>query len=86
MKQRFTAVVKQDNGWWIGWVEEIPGVNSQVKARRELMKNLRSGLKEGIEMNRADARCVASRDYEEAVVRRGRSLGWRLGCFARGIF
>ena len=52
MKQRFTAVVKQDDGWWIGWVEEIPGVNSQGKTRRELMKNLRSALKEAIEMAR----------------------------------
>ncbi|HWX20138.1 MAG TPA: type II toxin-antitoxin system HicB family antitoxin [Candidatus Binatia bacterium] len=65
MKQQFTAVVKQDDGWWIGWVEEITGVNSQGKTRRELMKNLRSALKEAIEMNRADARCAASHDYEE---------------------
>jgi predicted RNase H-like HicB family nuclease len=28
MKREFTAVIKQDEGWWIGWVEEIPGVNS----------------------------------------------------------
>jgi predicted RNase H-like HicB family nuclease len=49
MKQQFTAVVKQDAGWWIGWVEEIPGVNSQGKTRRELLKNLRSALKEAIE-------------------------------------
>ena len=65
MKQRYTAVVKQDEGWWIGWVEEIQGVNSQGKTRRELMKNLRSALKEAIAMNRADARSAASRDYEE---------------------
>jgi len=31
MKRNFTAVVKQDEGWWIGWIEEIPGVNSQGK-------------------------------------------------------
>ena len=68
MKQQFTAVVKQDDGWWIGWVEEIPGVNSQGKTRRELMKNLRSGLKEAIEMNRADARDAASQDYEEEAI------------------
>jgi predicted RNase H-like HicB family nuclease len=68
MKQQFTAVVKQDAGWWIGWVEEIPGVNSQGKTRRELVKNLRSALKEAIEMNRADARCAASHDYEEQAI------------------
>lgn len=27
MNHAYTAVVKQDGPWWIGWVEEIPGVN-----------------------------------------------------------
>lgn len=42
-------------GWWIGWVEEIPGVNSQGKTKAELVKNLRSALSEALEFNRADA-------------------------------
>jgi predicted RNase H-like HicB family nuclease len=61
-------VVKQDVGWWIGWVEEIPGVNSQGKTRRELLKNLRSALREAIELNRADARGAASHNYEEETI------------------
>jgi predicted RNase H-like HicB family nuclease len=55
MQRAFTAVIKQDEGWWIGWVEEIPGVNSQGKTRKELMKNLRSALKEMLKFNRSDA-------------------------------
>jgi len=47
-------------------VEEIPGVNSQGKTRAELLKNLRSALREAIEMNRAEARSQAGQDYEEA--------------------
>ena len=50
MKRNFTAVIKQDEGWWIGWVEEIPGVNSQGKTRMELLKNLRSALKEILDL------------------------------------
>ncbi|PYL00630.1 MAG: hypothetical protein DME19_04450 [Verrucomicrobia bacterium] len=65
MKHTFTAVIKQDEGWWIGWVEEIPGVNSQGKTRAELRKNLRSALKEALEFNRADALSSAKSDYEE---------------------
>jgi predicted RNase H-like HicB family nuclease len=65
MKRNFTAVVKQDDGWWIGWVEEIPGVNSQGKTRAELLKNLRSALKEALEFNREDAIAAAQADYEE---------------------
>jgi predicted RNase H-like HicB family nuclease len=66
MKRMFNAVIKQDDGWWIGWVEEIPGVNCQGKTRTELMKNLRSALKEALEFNREDARSAAQSDFEEA--------------------
>ena len=50
MKRHFTAVIKQDDGWWIGWVQEIAGVNSQGKTRAELLRNLRSALKEALEL------------------------------------
>jgi predicted RNase H-like HicB family nuclease len=65
MNRHFTAVIKQDDGWWIGWVEEIPGVNSQGKTRVELLKNLRSALKEALEFNREDAIAAAQADYQE---------------------
>ena len=52
--QSYTAVIRQDDGWSIGWVEEIPGVNSQGKTRTELLRNLRSALREGIELNREE--------------------------------
>ena len=68
MKRTFNAVIKQDEGWWIGWVEEIPGVNSQGKTRAELLKNLRSALKEALEFNREDALAAAKTDYEEQAI------------------
>ena len=68
MKNKFTVVIKQDAGWWIGWVQEIPGVNSQGKTRAELMKNLRSALKEALEFNREDALAAAKQDYEEQAI------------------
>ena len=68
MKSKFTAVIKQDEGWWIGWVQEIPGVNSQGKTRSELLKNLRSALKEALEFNREDALAAAKTDYEEQAI------------------
>ena len=56
MKARpYTVVVRRKDDWWIGWVLEIPGVNSQGKTRAELIKNLRSGLLEAIELNREEA-------------------------------
>ena len=68
MKNKYTAIIKQDSGWWIGWIEEIPGVNSQGKTRAELKKNLRSALAEALEFNRGDALKAAETDYEEAFI------------------
>ena len=55
MGTRYTAVIQKNGKWWIGWVEEIPGVNSQGVTREELMENLLPALEETLEMNRADA-------------------------------
>jgi predicted RNase H-like HicB family nuclease len=65
MNATYTAVIQYDDPWWIGWVEEITGVNSQGKTRQELLENLRSALKEALEMSRADALAAASGEYEE---------------------
>ena len=65
MAASYTAVVQQDGEWWIGWVEEVPGVNSQGHTREELLDNLRDALEEALEMNRAEARAAATGSYEE---------------------
>jgi len=51
---QFTAIIKKDEGWWIGWIEEIPGVNCQSKTRAGLLNSLRDTLKEALEFNRQD--------------------------------
>jgi predicted RNase H-like HicB family nuclease len=65
MRNEFTAVVQRDGRWWVGWVQEIPGVNSQGETREELMENLQSALREMLELNRADALKAAGDDFEE---------------------
>jgi predicted RNase H-like HicB family nuclease len=61
----YSAVIRQDGKWWIGWIEEVPGVNSQGTTRDELLANLREALSEALEMNRDDARRAAGQDFEE---------------------
>ena len=61
----YTAIIQRDGAWWIGWLEEIPGVNSQAVTRKELLENLRSALGEMLEMNRADARAAITGTFEE---------------------
>ncbi len=65
MNQTYTAVVKQDGPWWIGWVEEVPGVNCQEHSKEDLIDSLRTTLGEALEMNRNEARHAAGADYEE---------------------
>jgi predicted RNase H-like HicB family nuclease len=64
----YNAVIRQDGPWWIGWIEEVPGVNSQGSTRDELLSNLREALAEAIELNREDARKAAGESFEEVSI------------------
>ena len=61
----YTAIIKRDGDWWIGWVEEVPGVNAQERSREELLASLRAILAEALEFNRNEARAAAENGFEE---------------------
>ena len=65
MPNTYTAITKKEGDWWIGWVEEVPGVNCQERSRRELIETLRVTLREMLDFNRQDAIRAASNDYTE---------------------
>jgi predicted RNase H-like HicB family nuclease len=65
MNTEYTAVLKQDGDWWIGWVEEIPGVNCQERTRAKLIASLESVLSEALEFNREAARVAAGGSFIE---------------------
>jgi predicted RNase H-like HicB family nuclease len=65
MSAEYTAVLKQDGDWWIGWIEEVPGVNCQERTREDLVTSLREVLTEAIEFNRQGARIAAGEQFEE---------------------
>ena len=65
MANTYTAIAKQDGDWWIGWVEEVPGVNCQERTKDALLDSLRVTLKEALEFNREDAIKAAAPDYTE---------------------
>lgn len=46
---QFTAAVTQVDGWWIGWIEQVPGVNCQERTREELLGSLKVTLQEALE-------------------------------------
>ncbi len=66
---QYTAIIQRDGRWWIGWIAEIRGVNSQGRTRKELMDNLRSALKEILDMNRDLARADVEGEFEEVSVK-----------------
>lgn len=68
MANTYTAVIKKSDNWWIGWIEEVPGVNCQEKSREELLESLKCTLKEALEFNRQDAIEAASFDFTEEPV------------------
>ena len=55
MTQTYTAVIQQNEGWWIGWIQEIPGVNCQERTKDALLVSLKSGLEDILELNREEA-------------------------------
>ena len=63
MERVYTAVIKQDGDWWIGWIEEIPGVNCQEASREKLLETLRITLQEALELNREVALTAAGEDF-----------------------
>lgn len=65
---QYTAVIRQNSDWWIGWIEEVPGVNAQEKTREQLLEALGECLAEALEMNRADARSAVGDGYEEVAI------------------
>jgi predicted RNase H-like HicB family nuclease len=68
MYSQFTAIIKQDGDWWVGWVEEVPGVNAQERSKDELLDSLKEALRDILELNREEARREALTDFEEVPI------------------
>jgi hypothetical protein len=45
----YTASIQRREGWWIGWIDEVAGVNSQEQTREDLIESLGSALHEALE-------------------------------------
>jgi hypothetical protein len=52
MRGERTAVITQEGDWWIGWIEEVPGVNCQERTHEELAESLQVTLREALDLDR----------------------------------
>lgn len=53
MPREFTAVIEKKGRWYVAWVEEIPGVNTQGKTLAEARRKLKEALQLILEKNRS---------------------------------
>jgi predicted RNase H-like HicB family nuclease len=66
MQGKFTAVFEQDGEWWLGYIEELPGANTQGRTLDEARANLQEAAQLVLEANRE----LARRDSEgKSVIR-----------------
>ncbi|NIM07357.1 MAG: type II toxin-antitoxin system HicB family antitoxin [Armatimonadetes bacterium] len=54
--EKFSAVFRQEGEWWIGYVEELPGANTQGRTLEEARENLKEAVRLVLEANRELAR------------------------------
>ena len=50
--EKFTADIEREGEWWIGYVEELPGANTQGRTKEEVCENLKEAVKLIIKANR----------------------------------
>jgi predicted RNase H-like HicB family nuclease len=54
--EKFTAVFEQAGDYWIAYVEELPGANTQGRSLEKARENLKDAVKVIIKANRELAR------------------------------
>ena len=62
MKHQFTSVIEKRGRWYVAYIEEIPGVNTQGRTLAEARRNLKEALTMVIEANRELAAKRRSQD------------------------
>lgn len=67
MKQQFTAIYQKQGRWYLGWIEEIPGVNTQGKNLKEVKENLKEALSLILDANRNVNKKVGSSVIREPI-------------------
>ena len=54
MRNEFTAIIEQDEGWFIAYSPEVPGANGQGRTKDEAVHSLASAIEMILEQRRED--------------------------------
>ncbi|MFH1141452.1 MAG: type II toxin-antitoxin system HicB family antitoxin [Chloroflexota bacterium] len=52
MKRRFSAIIEKRGRWYVGYVPEVPGANTQGRTIKEVSENLKEALALVLEANK----------------------------------
>ena len=63
--QTYTALIRQNEGWWIGWILEVRGVTCQERTRSELLDTLQITLREILEYETPEVSLRTESEAEE---------------------
>jgi predicted RNase H-like HicB family nuclease len=66
MSREFTGIIEKRGDWYVGYMEELPGVNTQGRTLKEVRENLREATQLIMEANREPA---AKRQADIPVIR-----------------
>ena len=65
MLQSYTALIRQTEGWWIGWILEVRGVICQERTRSELLDTLQITLREILEYETSEVSLRTENEVEK---------------------
>ena len=63
--QTYTTLIRQSEGWWIGWILEVHGVIGQERTRSELLDTLQITLREILEYETPEVSLRTESEVEE---------------------
>ncbi|SPF56794.1 conserved hypothetical protein [Candidatus Sulfopaludibacter sp. SbA4] len=68
MHNEFTAIVEQDDAWYIAYCAEVPGANGQGKSSEECLANLREAIALILEYRREESLRALPPDARQELV------------------
>ena len=75
MENTYTAVFEREGKWWIGYVEELPGANTQGETLAQARENLKEAIQLVLEANRE----LTRREVEgQSVIREDISVEYKI--------
>ena len=68
MHNEFTAIVEQDDGWYVAYCAEVPGANGQGRSREDCLQNLREAIALILEYRREESLRSLPPDAQQELV------------------